>query len=130
MPQLPGVYTAKKKNGSIYYRSSVTYRAKHISLGSYDTEQAAHAAYLLAGKILQDTAVTLNQYLPDSVLLFEKWVCLINFRDNGIYFSNPIYIRPIFSFLTVMTYSSMRTIKYPAAAATILSPTMACSSIS
>ena len=35
MPQLPGVYQAKKKNGTIYYRSSLTYRAKHISLGSY-----------------------------------------------------------------------------------------------
>ena len=39
MPQLPGVFQAKKKNGSLYYRSSLTYRAKHISLGSYDTPE-------------------------------------------------------------------------------------------
>ena len=45
MPQLPGVYQAKKKNGTIYYRSSLTYRAKHISLGSYGTPESAHEAY-------------------------------------------------------------------------------------
>ncbi|MDE7020884.1 MAG: hypothetical protein K2P23_08295 [Lachnospiraceae bacterium] len=96
MPQLPGVYQAKKKNGTIYYRSSLTYRAKHISLGSYGTPESAHEAYLLANRILQDTAVGIGHYHSDSVLLFEKWVCLINFRDNGLYFSNPLYIRPSF----------------------------------
>lgn len=96
MAQLPGVYTAKKKNGTIYYRSSVTYRAKHISLGSYPTMEAAHAAYLLANRILQDKTLDIPHYQPGCALLFEKWVCLINFRDNGIYVSNPIYIRPAF----------------------------------
>ena len=96
MPQLPGVYQAKKKNGTIYYRSSLTYRAKHISLGSYDTMEAAHNAYLLANRILQDKNLEINNYRADSVLLFEKWVCLINFRDNGLYFSNPIYMSRLF----------------------------------
>lgn len=96
MPQLPGVYQAKKKNGTIYYRSSLTYRAKHISLGSYETMEAAHGAYLLANRILQDKSLEIDNYRADSVLHFEKWVCLINFRDNGLYFSNPIYIRPSF----------------------------------
>lgn len=96
MPQLPGVYTAKKKDGTIYYRASVTYRAKHISLGSYATMDDAHGAYLLASKILRDLSIDISQYHADSVLLFEKWVCLINYRDNGIYISNPIYIRPAF----------------------------------
>ena len=96
MPQLPGVYQAKKKNGTIYYRSSLTYRAKHISLGSYDTMEAAHGAYLLANRILQDESLEIDDYRTDSVLLFEKWVCLINFRDNGIYLASPIYIRPRF----------------------------------
>ncbi len=96
MPQLPGVYTAKKKNGTLYYRSSVTYRAKHISLGSYDTMEDAHEAYLLACHILQDHTIEIAHYCQDSVLLFEKWVCLINFRDNQLYFANPIYIRPAF----------------------------------
>ncbi|MCM1175650.1 MAG: hypothetical protein NC341_11445 [Blautia sp.] len=96
MPQLPGVYQAKKKNGTIYYRSSLTYRAKHISLGGYDSMEAAHEAYLLANRLLRERSVTIGHYHADSVLFFEKWVSLINFRDNGIYFSNPIYIRPSF----------------------------------
>lgn len=96
MPQLPGVYTAKKKNGALYYRSSVTYRAKHISLGSYDTMEDAHEAYLLACRILEEHTIEIADYQSDSVLFFEKWVCLINFRDNQFYFSNPIYMRPAF----------------------------------
>ncbi len=94
--QLPGVYTAKRKDGSIYFRSSITYRNKHISLGSYPTKQAAHESYLTAGRLLSDVSYTIMQYGPDSVLPFEKWVVLLNFRDNGIYFSTPIYIRPKF----------------------------------
>lgn len=37
--QLTGVYTAKRKDGSTYFRASLTYRNKHISLGSYDHEK-------------------------------------------------------------------------------------------
>lgn len=94
--QLPGVYTAFRKNRTLYYRASLTYRGKHISLGSYETPQDAHQAYLLAGKLLNDPSVTLNDHTADSLLSFHKWVCLLNFRDNGIYFSSPIYIRPKF----------------------------------
>ena len=36
---LPGVYQAKKKDNTIYFRSSITYSGKHISLGSFDTEK-------------------------------------------------------------------------------------------
>ena len=36
---LPGVYQAKKKDNTIYFRSSITYSGKHISLGSFDTEE-------------------------------------------------------------------------------------------
>lgn len=96
MSRLPGVYTAKKKDGTVYYRASLTYRTKHISLGSYEKETQAHDAYLLAGHILNDPLIDISRFSSDSVLLFEKWVCLINFRDNGIYFANPIYIRPAF----------------------------------
>ncbi|MCM1039781.1 MAG: hypothetical protein NC314_12535 [Roseburia sp.] len=96
MSQLAGVYTAKKKNGTLYYRASLTYRAKHISLGSYENAKDAHNAYLLAGSILNDPETAIAHYRTDSVLPFEKWVCLINFRDNGVYFANPIYIRPAF----------------------------------
>ncbi len=94
--QLPGVYTAKHKDGSIYFRASVTYRNKHISLGSFSDPETAHAAYKTAGCLLNDASRTLAQYEPESALPFEKWVTLLNFRDNGIYFATPIYIRPKF----------------------------------
>ncbi len=94
--QLPGVYTAKHKDGSVYFRASVTYRNKHISLGSFSDPETAHTAYKTAGCLLNDTSRTLAQYEPESALPFEKWVTLLNFRDNGIYFATPIYIRPKF----------------------------------
>ncbi len=50
---LPGVYIAYKKNGTAYYRASVTYRNKHISLGSFHTEEDANLAYREAGRLLQ-----------------------------------------------------------------------------
>lgn len=94
---LDGVYTATKKNGETYYRSSITFRRKHISLGSYHNELLAHLAYRTAlGIISEDSKITLNDYKPTNVLSFEKWVVLINFRDNHIYFGHPIYVRPKF----------------------------------
>ena len=94
--QLPGVYTAFRKDRTTYYRASITYRAKHISLGSYDCAKDAHQAYLLAGTLLTDASISVNNYRQDSLLSFSKWISLLNFRDNGIYFSSPIYIRPKF----------------------------------
>ncbi len=87
-----GVFSATKKSGEVYYRSSLTYRRKHISLGSFPTPELAHEAYLEGLKLLSDTSITLTNYKDTSPLVFEKWVCLLNFRDNGIYFGNPIYI--------------------------------------
>lgn len=87
-----GVFQAEKKNGDIYYRSSLTHRGKHISLGSYDNPESAHRAYLEGNLLLSNSAITLVQYTDSSLLSFEKWVCLLNFRDNNIYFSNPIYV--------------------------------------
>lgn len=90
--KLPGVFQAQKKNGSIYYRSSVTYKRKHISLGSYDTPKKASGAYLEASALLTDKALSLHDHSEKQLLSFEKWVVLVNFRDNGIYFSTPIYL--------------------------------------
>jgi len=87
-----GVFPATKKSGEIYFRASLTYRRKHISLGSYATPELAHEAYLEGCHILDDASIDLMQYHNSSPLAFEKWVCLINFRDNGIYFGNPIYV--------------------------------------
>lgn len=91
---LPGVYSATKKNGENYFRASVTYNGKHISLGSYKKEASANQAYLMATKVLADhSRYTVDGYPARCVLSFEKWVVLINFRDNKIYFKNPIYLK-------------------------------------
>ncbi|MCH5253043.1 MAG: hypothetical protein J1F22_08760 [Lachnospiraceae bacterium] len=91
---LPGVYTAKKKDGTIYYRSSITFSGKHISLGSFSSEETASEAYHQAYTLLHDPSLTLEMYSETSgVLSFQKWVVLINFRDNGIYIKTPIYLK-------------------------------------
>ncbi len=92
MASKPGVYTARKKNGTLYYRSSITYRGKHISLGSYPAEASAHHAYLCAAELLASTE-TPEDYHKDCVLAFDKWISLINFRDHQVYIKNPIYLR-------------------------------------
>ena len=85
-----GVFSAVKKSGEVYYRSSLTHRCKHISLGSFPDPLSAHEAYKEGQKLLSDATVTVNNYYKTSPLSFEKWICLLNFRDNNIYFGNPI----------------------------------------
>ena len=93
---LPGSFQARKKDGTIYYRSSITYKNKHISLGSFPTDEEAHAAYVQAGKVLGDKNISIDSYPKACALSFEKWVILVNFRDNNIYFGTPIYVRSKF----------------------------------
>ena len=88
----PGVFTAQKKDGTTYYRASITHKQKHISLGSYDSALKTYAAYLEASSLLSDTTLTLSDHSKNRALSFHKWVCLLNFRDNQIYFSTPIYM--------------------------------------
>ncbi|MBE5926645.1 MAG: hypothetical protein E7270_06745 [Lachnospiraceae bacterium] len=93
MSNLKGVFIAYKKDGTKYYRSSLTYRNKHISLGSYTTEAYANTAYREGSQIISNPDIyidNLDSYI--SILSFEKCVSLINFRDNGIYFKTPIYM--------------------------------------
>lgn len=87
-----GVSTAQKKDGTVYYRASLTRGRKHISLGSYDDPVKAHQAYEEAVRLLADPEIRIIDYSEECSLSFEKWVCLINFRDNRIYIANPIYI--------------------------------------
>lgn len=87
-----GVFRAVKKDGTVYYRASLTRHGKHISLGSYAVAEDAHKAYEEGLRLLSDFSTSLKFYEPDSPLPFEKWVCLLNFRDNGIYLGNPIYM--------------------------------------
>lgn len=90
---LPGTFMAKKKNGTIYYRSNITYRNKHISLGSFSTEEAAHSAYLEAQEILSNPSITLMDKLEHTdYLSFEKAISLFNFRDHQLYIKTPIYL--------------------------------------
>lgn len=90
---MTGVYLGKKKNGELYYRSSITYMGKHISLGSYEKEVDAHFAYKEAYSLIQNNNIILDNYSNSNYLLFEKWVTLINFRDHKIYIKNPIYLK-------------------------------------
>lgn len=90
---MTGVYQAKKKDGTIYYRSSFTYQNKHISLGSYETALQAHNAYLQAQDLMANPSASVYDYQANYDLSFEKWVVLNNLRDNNIYFSTPIYVR-------------------------------------
>lgn len=92
MSSLIGVYLSKKTDGSLYFRSSITYNNKHISLGSYSLEEEAHMAYNEAKAILSDPSLKLNDYHSTNKLSFHKWVVLHNFRDNGYYIKNPIYL--------------------------------------
>ena len=93
MPLLPGVYVAKKKDGTLYFRSSITYKNKHISLGSFSSEYEASETYkealdLLFSDIKLDEVSDAIHYLS-----FEKAIILLNFRDNGLYIGKPIYLR-------------------------------------
>ncbi len=91
--KFPGVFAASKKDGTVYYRASITHKRKHISLGSYETALLAYGAYLEGTSLITDATLTLNAYSSHRVLPFSKWVSLINYRDNGIYFATPIYMR-------------------------------------
>lgn len=102
MAELAGVFPAQKKDGTTYYRSSITYRGKHISLGSYSSAKAAHEAYCLASALLSAQSSPLSSCtvedhaLYGAALPFDKWVCLLNFRNNGIYCHTPIYLKDRF----------------------------------
>ena len=96
---LPGAMKATKKDGTVYYRSSITYQSKHISLGSFTTEYQAHAAYLEGKSLLEHTdTFTPDDYHSSSfpTLPFGKWISLINFKNNGLYIKTPIYLRSHF----------------------------------
>lgn len=90
---LPGVYLARRTNGDTYYRSSITFHGKHISLGSYDTEEDAHNAYTSAAWLLDSSISMDDAFEQIKVLSYDKVVSLINFRDNHMYIPSPIYLR-------------------------------------
>ncbi len=90
----PGVFEAKKADGSIYYRASFTYKNKHISLGSFQTEENASQAYYEALFLIESFDTDITSYNKNRhVLNHKKWVSILNFRDNGLYFKTPIYLK-------------------------------------
>lgn len=91
---LPGVSTAYRTDGTVYYRSSITYNSKHISLGSYDSPESGHEAYNQASRILNGSQITIEDYADYTALPFSKYVSLVNLRNNGIYIKTPIYLYP------------------------------------
>ena len=54
-----GIFRAVKKDGTVYYRASLTYRGKHISLGSYRDAAQAHSAYEEGIRLLNDSSLSL-----------------------------------------------------------------------
>lgn len=97
MSKLAGVFTSQKVSGEKYYRASITYQLKHISLGSYATAVEANKAYKKASLIL--TSSEGEQFKIEDYrrlgepFLFDKWVMLINLKENGMYCRNPILLK-------------------------------------
>lgn len=92
MPNPAGVYTTKHKDGSTYYRVSITIGGRHISLGSYDDISTAGAVYTEAGQIM-NSGYSIDEYAMHNFNIpFRKYVVLINYRDNKIYFKTPVYL--------------------------------------
>lgn len=91
---LEGVYLARRKDGTIYFRSSIHFSNKHISLGSFQTECEANLAYQQASRILSDASIDIhNIFFHHFILTHDKLILLLNFRDNKLYIKNPIYLR-------------------------------------
>lgn len=87
-----GVYKTQKNNGETYYRSSITIRGKHISLGSFASLNEAHVCYMEASNLLCRQESGINISIELKHLPFEKYVIICNYLDNDIYFGTPIYV--------------------------------------
>jgi len=114
-----GVYITNKKDGTKYYRASFTFKNKHISLGSFEDIKKASLVYQEACLIMSDAVhhwIDANAQITsyDKHILnisFEKYISLINYRDNEIYIKTPIYLtkKYFLYFLdsnTVLTFST------------------------
>ncbi|MBR4515445.1 MAG: hypothetical protein IKO61_11225 [Lachnospiraceae bacterium] len=93
MAKSTGVYKAKKKDGTEYYRCSVTVKGKHISLGSYDTEQEASEVYKAARSIIDSKGPEDISYEDYSAIPYQKFMILLNLKLTGVYFATPILLK-------------------------------------
>lgn len=91
---MKGISRSVYKNGREYYRISVTFRSRHISIGSADDIETASDMHVSAKNALY-SAYSMADWSETlfPALSFCKYVSLINFRDSGIYFKTPIYLR-------------------------------------
>ncbi len=86
-----GVCRSKKRNGTVYFRVSITYKGRHISLGSSESIETAAMIYEEASH-LRDSGDGVDEYTSYRYISFDKYLTIINYRDNGVYFHNPIYL--------------------------------------
>lgn len=93
MSKTTGIYKTTKKDGSLSYRSSITVRGKHISLGSFSTEADAAKVYEEARQLISCAQITPDAYKDSYTLPYTKFISLVNYRDSGLYFPTPIYLR-------------------------------------
>ena len=95
-----GVYTATKKDGTLYYRSSITFQNKHISLGSFSSEDLAATAYLEAEKLLRTHVLTLDRFEENCTLLFCQMGVPAEFsRQWDVYKNSDLSERQLFLLL-------------------------------
>ncbi|WP_022760537.1 AP2 domain-containing protein [Butyrivibrio sp. AD3002] len=96
--KVTGVYETSLKDGTKSYRASITFRGKHIALGSFADKKTAGKVYDQAAAVLSDSSCTIDSYKKGQPLPFEKFVVLINFRDKGLYIPTPIYLEKKYFF--------------------------------
>ncbi|ONI41596.1 hypothetical protein AN640_07890 [Candidatus Epulonipiscium fishelsonii] len=77
-------------NGKLYYQVNFFYKSKKIYLGRYSSIADAQITINEATDIVE-TMCSIKQ-AKYTLLSFNKVVILINLRDNGTYFKNPIYL--------------------------------------
>ena len=90
-----GVYIAKKKDNTEYYRVSFTFKNKHISLGSFDDIKKAEKVYKNAVAIINDS----SEYMvnPELRLITLHW----QFHLTN---SSPLLITVIMAYTSKLLY--------------------------
>lgn len=87
-----GVYVTKLKNGTPSYRVSINFKSRHIALGSYSDYDEAANAYKEASLCVHSD-ISIDDYSTLKSLRYDKFIVLLNFRDNNVYIKNPIYLK-------------------------------------
>lgn len=122
----PGVSKVINGKGQVKYRSSLTYRRKHISLGTFDRESDAAECCAEARKLLSspshgphsnrepvsDTSQLISEIESETGSLLylskDRAISLINLRNNGIYIRTPIYLLKNFFLYFLRDFGPLR----------------------